>query len=406
MVQDQGAWVVDYRLRHTGAAGVVIAPDEIAVKVESWVSNSRVASHAVPRPSSLAISHGPEFTAIGDVIAAADEAHRCREKLIVRVWGEDQCPCRAGSCGRASDKVKAKDAGRANGKDKQKEKSAGAAHEPVPGPAGPTAGLPMSLAPGGIVHVRLRLEHQHVLFGDYDPLLGVRAVEITLAGATVRDRVPLDREQYLAQPRFSWPEPPEERRDTRHSVTGPDSLHLEAHVPGHHYYRYPDRPVRYSTPMRLRFSYLIAAGTEGECRVRVAQYKDTPTSWRMLNDAGFEKCLKTVGRWTRGRARLHHPCRGDHAGAGFSHRRRHRHRRDVDRRRQPRAGDMPGACGAVISPRGHRVRIREARLRPSRFARRLALSREFRDCVSCVGDSGASRAIPRCPGSRAGVCRP
>ena len=51
--------------------------------------------------------------------------------------------------------------------------------------------------------------------------------------------------------------------------------------------------------MRLRFSYLIAAGTEGECRVRVAQYKDTPTSWRMLNDAGFEKCLKVVGRWTQ-----------------------------------------------------------------------------------------------------------
>ena len=157
----------------------------------------------------------------------------------------------------------------------------------------------MSLAPGGLVHVRLRLEHHHVLYGDYDPLLAVRQVEITLAGSTVRDLVPLDREQYLAQPRLAWPEPPEDRRDTRHSVSGPDSLHLEAHIPGHHYYRYPDRPVRYGTPMRLRFSYLIAAGTEGECRVRVAQYKDTPTSWRMLNDAGFEKCLKVVGRWTR-----------------------------------------------------------------------------------------------------------
>jgi hypothetical protein len=44
---------------------------------------------------------------------------------------------------------------------------------------------------------------------------------------------------------------------------------------------------------------LIAAGTEGECRVRIAQYKDTPTSWRMLNSGGFEKCLKTVGRWTK-----------------------------------------------------------------------------------------------------------
>ncbi len=234
------------------------------------------------------------------MIAAADEAHRCREKLIVRVWGEDQCPCRAGSCGRASDKVKDKDAGRANDKNKPKEKSAGAAHEPVAGPAGPTAGLPMSLAPGGIVHVRLRLEHQHVLFGDYDPLAWVSAP----SRSPWRGRRSATASRWTASNTWRsrgsrWPEPPEERRDTRHSVTGPDSLHLEAHVPGHHYYRYPDRPVRYGTPMRLRFSYLIAAGTEGECRVRVAQYKDTPTSWRMLNDAGFEKCLKVVGRWTR-----------------------------------------------------------------------------------------------------------
>ena len=109
----------------------------------------------------------------------------------------------------------------------------------------------------------------------------------------------MDREQYLAQPRFTWHEPPEERRDTRHAVSGPDSLHLEAHVPGHQYYRYPERPVRYNTKMRLRFWYLIAAGTEGECRVRVAQFKDTPTSWRILNSGGFEQCLKTVGHWTK-----------------------------------------------------------------------------------------------------------
>jgi hypothetical protein len=277
VAQDQGAWVIDYRLRHTGSTGVVIAPEEVAVKVESWVSNSRVASHAVPRRSLLAIPHGPELTATGEVIAAADEAHRCREKLICQLSVDRGAGCvDTDGGGSRSTKGPTTDNGQ-RATDKR----------------------PISLAPNEIVHVRLRLEHQHVLFGAYDPLLGVRAVEITLAGQTVGDLVPIDREQYLAQPRFSWPEPPEDRRDTRHSVTGPDSLHLEAHVPGHHYYRYPDRPVRYSTPMRLRFSYLIAAGTEGECRVRVAQYKDTPTSWRMLNGAGFEKCLKVVGRWTK-----------------------------------------------------------------------------------------------------------
>jgi hypothetical protein len=258
---------------------MVVAPEEVALKVEGWVSNSRVASHSVPRHSSLAIAHGPELTADSKVITAADEEHRCREKLTCQlsvVRGPSESDADRGSS--RPTRLPTTDNGQRT-TDKKAE--------------------PLTLAPGGVMHARLRLEHHHVIFGDYDPLLGVRTVEITLAGATVRDVVALDREHYLAQPRFSWPEPPEERRDTRHSVSGPDSLHLEAHVPGHHYYRYPDRPVRYGTPMRLRFSYLIAAGTEGECRFRVAQYKDTPTSWRMLNDAGFEKCLKVVGRWTQ-----------------------------------------------------------------------------------------------------------
>jgi hypothetical protein len=124
-------------------------------------------------------------------------------------------------------------------------------------------------------------------------------VTIFLESSQQEDEVPLDREHYVAQPKFAWPEPPEERRDTHQFVSAPDSLHLEAHVPGHQYYRYPERPVRYGTKMRLRFWYLIAAGTEGECRARLAQYKDTPTSWRVLSDSGFEIALETIGRWTK-----------------------------------------------------------------------------------------------------------
>ena len=78
-----------------------------------------------------------------------------------------------------------------------------------------------SLGPDAIVRVRLRLEHQHILYGEYDPLLAMRAVTLTLGSASVGDIVPLDREQYLAQPKFTWPEPPEDRRDTHHAVSGP-----------------------------------------------------------------------------------------------------------------------------------------------------------------------------------------
>ena len=84
-----------------------------------------------------------------------------------------------------------------------------------------------------------------------------------------------------------------------HFVSAPDSLHLEADVQGHQSYRYQERPVRYNTKMKLRFWYLIAAGTEGECRVRVGQNKDTPLAWRQLHEAGFEERLKTIGHWTK-----------------------------------------------------------------------------------------------------------
>ena len=50
--------------------------------------------------------------------------------------------------------------------------------------------------------------------------------------------------------------------------------------------------------MRLRFWYLIAPGTEGDCRVRIQQCKDIPATWRMLIDGELDQCLTTVGRWT------------------------------------------------------------------------------------------------------------
>ena len=150
-----------------------------------------------------------------------------------------------------------------------------------------------------MVHVRLRIDHQHVLYGEYDPLLGVRTMELTLGQSVIRDMLPLDREQYLAQPKYTWPEPPDERRDTRHFFSAPDSLHIRADIQGHQSYRFQERPVRYNTKMKLRFWYLIAVGTEGECHVRVGQNKDTPLAWRQLHEAGFEERLKTIGHWTK-----------------------------------------------------------------------------------------------------------
>jgi hypothetical protein len=284
VTQDQGAWVVDYRLRYTGQSGIIVTPEEIAVKVEGWVSNSRVISHALPRWSLLTFPRGTDLSAVSDVIPSADESLRCRERLLVSISTEPQPTPNSlahsstglltdtGSCPAAFSNFNSNSS---------------------------TGISPLSLRPEAVVRVRLRFDHQHMIYGDYDPLLGVRKVELSLGTLTVHDVVPLDREQYLAQPKFRWPDLPEERRDSHHAVSGPDSLHLEAHVPGHHYYRFPERPVRYSSKMRLRFWYLIAAGTEGDCRVRVTQTKDTPISFRPLRNADYEQTLRQVGRWTK-----------------------------------------------------------------------------------------------------------
>lgn len=279
--QEQGCWLISYKLRYHGPNALTIAPADVLAKVEGWVSNSRVCGHAVPRLSSVVVS-GTDGSLIGsgDVITSADDARRCRERVVVRVWtdgGKTPPPAMPPPYSTATSALSFA------GRELSADERPGVVH----------------VAPEEIVRVRVRLEHLHVIFGDYDPLLGARDLELHLGQARFRDALPLQREQYLAQAKAAWTAPPEERRDTRMFISAPDSLHLEAHIPGNQYYRFPERPVRYSTKMRLRFWYYVAEGTEGACQARVAQYKETPTAWKQLADGVHEECLTTVGRWVK-----------------------------------------------------------------------------------------------------------
>ena len=256
VMQDQGAWVADYRLRNTVRTGMIVTPEAFKLKVEGWVSNSRIACHAVPRWSSLLLAVSGDVVAFSNVINTVDESQRCRERLLISVWSERYWQ-------RDNHSIV-----------KNTYLSESSTLPPIA--AGSIPIPPLSIGPGDILHLRLRIEHQHSLYGDYDPLLGIRTLELTLGKSVIEDVLPLDREQYLAQPKCTWPEPPEEYRDRRHFISPPDSLHIEADAHVRRSYRYPECPVRYNTKMKLRFSYLIAAGTEGECRLHLGQNKDTP----------------------------------------------------------------------------------------------------------------------------------
>ena len=271
---------MDYLLRNDGKAELVLPPAELSAKVEGWVSNSKVAGHATPRRASVTVagsSASATMTGHADVIESSDETKRCRERATLLVWLGDMDQVPAAPQQPKSRKTDESDTG-----------------PPKPPPS-------LRIAPGATVRVRLFLEHEHVLYGPHDPLLGQHDLELRLGAAQIHDRLPLDQPRRVPRHGPSWPSvpPPAERLDQRIYLSAPDSLHLEAHVPEGRSYRFPDLPIRYGTKMRLRFWYLVAPGTAGQARARIVQYKDLPSSWKTLPDGELEHPLTTVGRWVR-----------------------------------------------------------------------------------------------------------
>ena len=255
-------WQVDYRLRNDGPAPLDLAPADISAAVEGWVSNSRIASHASPRPAAQALRGPDDLSAFAEVIESPDEALRCRERATLRVWADGSPAPNAATAA------------------------------PIPTP-------PLHLDPGGLVRARLRLEHHHFLYGAYDPLLGPRTFKLRLGPATLTDALPLDRARRMPRPALTWPRPAPNRMDTRHFVSAPDSLHLQAHLADQQSFRFEEQSVPYATKYRLRFWYLIAPGTYGDCHARVLQYRDAPGGFKTLYDATRDETLTVVGRWTR-----------------------------------------------------------------------------------------------------------
>jgi hypothetical protein len=269
--QSQGqVWQIDYRLRNTTSVPQVLLRNQVRCMVDGWVSNSRASGHSRPRSTHLEWDR-PGTGADAEVLSSRDQADRCNERGTFEAW------------------------------------SLALGYEPravglalASGIAAPLGSLALVIPPDGILCLRIRIAHEHFLYGDYEPLLGTRIIALRLNEAELLDEVELDGPIRSTREAPRWPplDPPIERRDPLVYLTPPDSLYLAAHLPGQGYYRASGH-VRYGTRMRLSFCYLLGTGCDADAVMRLTQLKQGPALWKPLPDGQKEICLTTRGRWTR-----------------------------------------------------------------------------------------------------------
>lgn len=276
-------WRVEYLLRNEGATPIDLSPAAVSAEIDGSVSNARVPCHAVPRrvAHGLSLAEGSSglvLESAARIVDSPDDSLCCREQARLELV-TDPAPPNAG------DPIPSPRPPRAVGAD-----------EPPPSTESPAS---LRLDPGQSLRARLVLEHQHFLYGPYDPLLGRREFTLRVGPVTFRDDLPLDRPIAEVFPPCTWGPLPADRLDPRLYVSAPDSLRLSAAIPGQHGFDFPERPVRYGTPMKLSFWYLIAPGLEGRCFAEIKQYRDAPRSYRALPDARVVEDLCQVGQWVQ-----------------------------------------------------------------------------------------------------------
>ena len=254
-------WVIAYTVQYNGDDPINPSACDINLKYEAWVANSSCPSHGIPKKSHAEFNLAQANPFLATVIDSSNDKRKCKENIFLGITKQIEdvdLPTLVRS-----------------------------------------AFLPINLKKGDRLKIFLICAHDHFLYGTYDPLLGEREIEITIAGNTIKDTISLNQELSPARTVVKLSTPPKERMDDRQFRSAPDSLYLAADVPGFQYFRFDDiKPIRRRTEFKLSFSYLIAVGTEGTCHARIMEYQDTPNAWYRL-DGGFDQQLPLQGRWQK-----------------------------------------------------------------------------------------------------------
>lgn len=256
-------WRVEYRLRNSGRAPLLVEPETIFCTVEGWTSNARAEGHGLPRRADHALSVGESLESTSPLIEHDDPTRACSERATLQVW-----PDRLGP---------------------PADPTTGASCDPITGP--------IRLEPGEILGVRLRLEHRHHLHGPAEPLLGARELNLRIGPAAFRDVIALDGSVPPDREMDDLSAIPEERRDPRFYYSAPDSLYLDAALSGFRSFQFRDLKVPRDTPMRLSFRYFRSTDSTGQVRAELKQYQDVPNAYRVLTEAKKTEQLDELGEW-------------------------------------------------------------------------------------------------------------
>ncbi len=244
-----GTCVADIELLNDSAAPVELNPEELTITYRGVVSNSACKAHTVPARVEGRVN-GIGRAAHVLVRASDCDRERCVETASVELLGAD-------------------------GRDQRRI---------------------VSVAPGEGIILRIRFQHEHFLFGRYDPLIGQRELLLSWGPVFAKLRLVHEQPQSFQGAGEINLEPSPSRQDPTFYSSAPGSLYLAADIPGYQYYRFADVPVRYGSYWLLRFRYAIALGTTASCRVRIVEYQDAPRYWRRLG-GGFDCELVRQGGW-------------------------------------------------------------------------------------------------------------
>ena len=156
-----------------------------------------------------------------------------------------------------------------------------------------------AVQPNEKFQITFTIEHDHFLY-NIDPLLGGRKFQIKISDWEISGEAVFDSpDEKLKIKPVTLSYIPKGHLDERYSFSNKPSLYLAADIPGCQCFRFGDIPTTYDAKFKVSFYYLIALGTEGECRARVMEYQDRPGLWKKIDDGGFDELLEFKIGWQK-----------------------------------------------------------------------------------------------------------